>query len=609
MKIIKRSGIEDIFDPAKIVIAVTKANDTVVPSARMTPIQIKRIAEDVESAATNMNRSLSVEEIQDMVEDQIMNQRAFDVARQYITYRYNRALVRKSNTTDEQILSLIECNNEEVKQENSNKNPTVNSVQRDYMAGEVSKDITKRVLLPAEIVTAHEQGLIHFHDADYFAQHMHNCDLVNLEDMLQNGTVISGTLIETPHSFSTACTIASQICAAVASSQFGGQSFNISHLAPFVDVSRQKFIAELKDEYRMVVANNERAEMPSEEVIDAIAEGRVRKEVAKGVQTIQYQINTLMTTNGQSPFVTIFMWLDENDPYIKDTAIVIEEVLRQRYQGIKNEAGVYITPAFPKLIYVLDENNNLTGGKYDYLTELAVKCSAKRMYPDYISAKKMRENYEGNVFSPMGCRSFLAPWKNEKGEYQFEARFNQGVVSINLPQIGLITGQNEEAFWKLLDERLELCFEALMCRHDALKAVRSDVSPVHWQYGAIARLKKGEKIKLYAPIAEGTEGYAYLYAVTLDQKSFDEGYKQLKADSLNVTKFEETKIEGNINAAKDGILYTSINFDSGWSVYIDGQKVSRTTRLFLSRMVLQSLHLYHSNMFLRGFCLAAQYPL
>jgi len=498
MKIIKRSGIEDIFDPAKIVIAVTKANDTVVPSARMTPIQIKRIAEDVESAATNMNRSLSVEEIQDMVEDQIMNQRAFDVARQYITYRYNRALVRKSNTTDEQILSLIECNNEEVKQENSNKNPTVNSVQRDYMAGEVSKDITKRVLLPAEIVTAHEQGLIHFHDADYFAQHMHNCDLVNLEDMLQNGTVISGTLIEKPHSFSTACNISTQIIAQVASCQYGGQSISLTHLAPFVDVSRKKIKKQVTEELRSI------DEKISEDTINQITEKRLREEVKNGVQMIQYQVVTLMTTNGQAPFVTVFMYLNEakNEQERKDLALIIEETLKQRYQGVKNEKGVWITPAFPKLIYVLEEDNIHPDSKYYYLTELAAKCTAKRMVPDYISEKimlqnKIDKNGNGNCYTCMGCRSFLTPYIDENGKPKYYGRFNQGVVTVNLVDIGLSAEGDMDKFWEIFDERMELCHQALQCRHERLTGTLSDAAPILWQYGALLRLKKGETIDKY----------------------------------------------------------------------------------------------------------------
>ena len=498
MKIIKRSGSEVAFDPQKIVTAVTKANESVVPSARMSAIQIKRIAEDVESAAQNMNRSLSVEEIQDMVEDQIMNQRAFDVARRYITYRYRRALVRKSNTTDEQILSLIECNNEEVKQENSNKNPTVNSVQRDYMAGEVSKDITKRLLLPADIVNAHEQGIIHFHDADYFAQHMHNCDLVNLEDMLQNGTVISGTLIEKPHSFSTACNIATQIIAQVASCQYGGQSISLTHLAPFVDVSRQKIRRQVAEELHSI------REAVTEDEISAITEKRLREEVKNGVQMIQYQVVTLMTTNGQAPFVTVFMYLNEakNEQEKQDLALIIEETLRQRYQGVKNEKGVWITPAFPKLIYVLEEDNIHEDSRYYYLTKLAAKCTAKRLVPDYISEKimlqnKIDKNGEGHCYTCMGCRSFLTPYVDENGKPKYYGRFNQGVVTVNLVDIGLSAEGEMDKFWEIFDERMELCHRALQCRHERLTGTLSDAAPILWQHGALLRLKKGEKIDKY----------------------------------------------------------------------------------------------------------------
>ena len=498
MKIIKRSGAEVTFDPHKIVVAVTKANESVVPSARMTPIQIKRIAEDVESAAMNMNRSLSVEEIQDMVEDQIMNQRAFEVARRYITYRYTRALVRKSNTTDEQILSLLECNNEEVKQENSNKNPTVNSVQRDYMAGEVSKDITKRILLPKDVVEAHEQGVIHFHDADYFAQHMHNCDLVNLEDMLQNGTVISGTMIEKPHSFSTACNIATQIIAQVASCQYGGQSISLTHLAPFVDISRKKIRAQVIAEMEAIEANL------SEEQIDRVTEKRLRDEVKSGIQMIQYQVVTLMTTNGQAPFVTVFMYLNEakNEQEKADLALIIEETLKQRYQGVKNEKGVWITPAFPKLIYVLEEDNIYPDRKYYYLTELAAKCTAKRMVPDYISEKimlqnKIDKNGEGHCYTCMGCRSFLTPFIDEEGKPKYYGRFNQGVVTVNLVDIGLSAEQDMDRFWKIFDDRMELCHRALQCRHERLTGTVSDAAPILWQHGALLRLKKGETIDKY----------------------------------------------------------------------------------------------------------------
>ena len=498
MKIIKRSGAEVTFNPEKIIIAITKANESVVPSSRMSAIQIKRIAEDVESAAANINRSLSVEEIQDMVEDQIMNQRAFDVARRYITYRYTRELVRKSNTTDEQILSLIECNNEEVKQENSNKNPTVNSVQRDYMAGEVSKDITKRILLPSEVVSAHEQGIIHFHDADYFAQHMHNCDLVNLEDMLQNGTVISGTMIEKPHSFSTACNISTQIIAQVASCQYGGQSISLTHLAPFVDVSRKKIRKQVQEEMKLLGENI------SDEKIDEITEKRLREEVKNGVQMIQYQVVTLMTTNGQAPFVTVFMYLNEakSEQEKKDLALIIEETLRQRYQGVKNEKGTWITPAFPKLIYVLEEDNIHPDSKYYYLTELAAKCTAKRMVPDYISEKimlqnKIDKNGEGHCYTCMGCRSFLTPFVDENGKPKYYGRFNQGVVTVNLVDIGLSAQGNMEKFWQIFDERMELCHKALVCRHERLTGTLSDAAPILWQHGALLRLEKGEKIDKY----------------------------------------------------------------------------------------------------------------
>ena len=498
MKIIKRSGAEVDFDPKKIEIAVKKANESVVPSERMSDIQIKRIAEDVESAATNVNRSLSVEEIQDMVEDQIMNQRAFDVARRYITYRYQRALVRKANTTDEQILSLIECNNEEVKQENSNKNPTVNSVQRDYMAGEVSKDITKRLLLDNDIVEAHEQGIIHFHDADYFAQHMHNCDLVNLEDMLQNGTVISGTLIEKPHSFSTACNIATQIIEQVASCQYGGQSISLAHLAPFVDISRKKIYSEVLEEFR------EAGTDITPEKAREITEKRLLNEVSKGVQMIQYQVVTLMTTNGQAQFVTVFMYLNEakNEQEKRDLALIIEEVLKQRYQGVKNEKGVWITPAFPKLIYVLEDDNITEDGEYWYLTKLSAKCTAKRMVPDYISEKvmlknKIDKNGEGHCYTCMGCRSFLTPYVDENGKPKYYGRFNQGGVTVNLVDIGLSAQGDMDKFWKIFDERMQLCHRALQARHERLTGTVSDAAPILWQYGALLRLKKGETIDKY----------------------------------------------------------------------------------------------------------------
>ena len=498
MKIIKRSGAEEIFDRQKIVIAIEKANSSVVPSSRMSEIQIKRIAEDVEMAVMNMDRSLTVEEIQDLVEDQIMNQRAFEVARRYITYRYTRALVRKSNTTDDRILSLIECNNEEVKQENSNKNPTVNSVQRDYMAGEVSKDITRRLLLPADIVSAHEQGILHFHDSDYFAQHMHNCDLVNLEDMLQNGTVISGTLIEKPHSFSTACNIATQIIAQVASCQYGGQSISLTHLAPFVDVSRKKIRTLVEEELRMISTD------VTDEMIDTITEKRLRDEVKNGVQMIQYQVVTLMTTNGQAPFVTVFMYLGEakNEQEKADLALIIEETLRQRYQGVKNEKGVWVTPAFPKLIYVLEEQNIHEDSPYYYLTKLAAKCTAKRMVPDYISEKvmlrnKIDKNGDGHCYTCMGCRSFLTPYVDEEGNPKYYGRFNQGVVTVNLVDIGLSAEGDMDRFWEIFDERMELCHRALQCRHERLTGTLSDAAPILWQHGALLRLKSGETIDKY----------------------------------------------------------------------------------------------------------------
>ena len=518
MKIIKRNGSEVIFDANKIILAVTKANESVVPSARMTDIQIKRIAEDVEMAALHMNRSLNVEEIQDMVEDQIMNQRAFDVARRYITYRYTRALVRKSNTTDEQILSLIECNNEEVKQENSNKNPTVNSVQRDYMAGEVSKDITKRILLPADIVEAHEKGIIHFHDSDYFAQHMHNCDLVNLEDMLQNGTVISGTMIEKPHSFSTACNIATQIIAQVASCQYGGQSISLTHLAPFVDISRKKIRVKVEKELKTIDPS------VSVEDIDRITEERLLEEIRSGVQTIQYQVVTLMTTNGQAPFVTVFMYLNEakNEREKKDLAIIIEETLKQRYKGVKNEKGVWVTPAFPKLIYVLEEDNIHEDSPYYYLTKLAAKCTAKRMVPDYISEKimlknKIDKNGEGHCYTCMGCRSFLTPYIDENGQPKYYGRFNQGVVTVNLVDIGLSAEGDMNKFWEIFDERMELCHRALQCRHERLTGTISDAAPILWQHGALLRLPKGEVIDKYLHGGYSTLslGYAGLWECVL----------------------------------------------------------------------------------------------
>ena len=531
MKIIKRNGSEATFDSEKIVAAITKANNS-EEGTRLSPEQIHDIADYVEYKCNKIGRAVSVEEVQDMVENQIMATGAFDLAKHYVQYRYQRSLIRKSNTTDTRILSLIECNNEEAKQENSNKNPTVNSVQRDYMAGEVSRDLTQRLLLPSDIVEADQKGLIHFHDSDYFAQHMHNCDLVNLEDMLQNGTVISETKIEKPHSFSTACNIATQIIAQVASNQYGGQSISLAHLAPFVQVSREKIRTEVAEEMKILNAQ------ATPRQLNDIVETRLHREITKGVQTIQYQIITLMTTNGQAPFLTVFMYLNEakNAQEKKDLALIIEETLKQRYQGVKNEAGVWITPAFPKLIYVLEDDNVEEDSEYFYLTQLAAKCTAKRLVPDYISEKKMKELKEGNCFPVMGCRSCLSPWKDENGEYKWEGRFNQGVVSINLPQIGILAKGNEEKFWKLLDERLELCYEALMCRHKALEGVVSDVSPIHWQYGAIARLKKGETIDKYLHNGYSTMslGYIGLYETTYLMKGCSQTVEPGKEFALRV---------------------------------------------------------------------------
>ncbi|QUO38355.1 anaerobic ribonucleoside-triphosphate reductase [Dysosmobacter sp. Marseille-Q4140] len=522
MKVIKRNGTEVVFDIEKIVAAITKANESVTEDARMTPMQIRRIAEFVELSCLKMNRSPSVEEIQDLVEYQIMAHGAYEVAKNYVTYRYTRSLVRRSNTTDEKILSLIECCNEEAKQENSNKNPVVNSTQRDYMAGEVSRDLSERLLLPADIVEAHKEGIIHFHDSDYYAQHMHNCDLVNLEDMLQNGTVITGTLIERPHSFSTACNIATQIIAQVASNQYGGQSISLAHLAPFVDVSRQKIRKVVEQEMAAIGVD------PGEDKLRELVESRLRDEVRRGVQTIQYQVLTLLTTNGQAPFVTVFMYLGEakNDQERKDLALIVEETLEQRYQGVKNEAGVWITPAFPKLIYVLEEDNITEDAPYWYLTKLAAKCTARRMVPDYISAKKMLE-LKGDVYTCMGCRSFLTPDRftdagignianagnYEPGKHKYYGRFNQGVVTINLPDVALSSGGDMDKFWSIFDERLELCHRALLCRHERLKGTLSDVAPILWQYGACARLKKGETIDelLYHGYSTISLGYAGLY--------------------------------------------------------------------------------------------------
>ncbi len=514
MRIIKRNGAEVGFDITKIIIAITKANESVEEVDRMTPVQIQRIAESVELQCQKMNRAPTVEEIQDMVEHYIMAHGAFEVAKHYITYRYTRSLVRKSNTTDDKILSLIECNNEEAKQENSNKNPVVNSTQRDYMAGEVSRDLSERILLPQDIVEAHREGIIHFHDSDYYAQHMHNCDLVNLEDMLQNGTVITGTLIEKPHSFATACNIATQIVAQVASNQYGGQSISLTHLAPFVQVSRNKIRASVREEFDAVGV------AVTEDQINAIAEKRLREEIRRGVQTIQYQVVTLLTTNGQAPFITVFMYLGEarSQQEKADLAVIIEEMLLQRYQGVKNEKGVWVTPAFPKLIYVLEEDNIHEDSKYWYLTELAAKCTAKRMVPDYISEKKMLElkvdkNGEGHCYPCMGCRSFLTPYVDENGKPKYYGRFNQGVVTVNLPDIALSSGGNIEKFWRIFDERMELCHRALLCRHERLKGTLSDAAPILWQYGACARLKKGEPIDklLYGGYSTISLGYAGLY--------------------------------------------------------------------------------------------------
>ena len=507
MKIIKRNGSEEVFDINKIIKAVKKA-DTNSEERSLSDGQIEDIAEYVEFKCNKLNRAVSVEEIQDMVENQIMATGAFELAKSYVRYRYKRSLVRKANTTDNRILSLIEYNNEDVKQENSNKNPAVNSVQRDYMAGEVSRDLTTRMLLPEDIVEADRQGIIHFHDSDYYAQHMHNCDLVNLEDMLQNGTVISGTMIEKPHSFSTACNIATQIIAQVASNQYGGQSISLAHLAPFVQVSRNKIRTEVLEEMKLVGT-----EYP-DDILNEIVERRLKKEITKGVQTIEYQVITLMTTNGQAPFLTVFMYLNEakSESEKRDLAMIIEETLRQRYQGVKNEAGVWVTPAFPKLIYVLEDNIE-EGSEYFYLTELAAKCTAKRLVPDYISEKKMKELKEGNCFPVMGCRSCLSPWKDENGNYQFYGRFNQGVVTINLVDVALSSGGDMNKFWKIFDERLELCYRALMCRHNRLKGTLSDAAPILWQFGALARLKKGEPIDklLYGGYSTISLGYAGLY--------------------------------------------------------------------------------------------------
>lgn len=503
MKVIKRDGRHTDYERNKIFVAIQKANDSVDAQDRISDDQIYNIIASIEARGDEI---LPVETIQDYIEQKLMEVRKYNLAKAYIKYRYTRELVRKSNTTDDSIMSLIKNSNKELKEENSNKNATLASTQRDYMAGEVSKDITKRILLPQKIVKAHEDGVLHFHDMDYFIQPIFNCCLVNIGDMLDNGTVMNNKLIETPKSFKVACTVMTQIIAAVASNQYGGQSVNIAHLAKYLRKSADKY----RTHYKEIMGDS------SSELIEKLVDDRIKCELKDGVQTMQYQINTLMTTNGQSPFVTLFMYIEDGYEYEKEVALIVEEILKQRLEGIKNEKGVYVTPAFPKLIYVLDENNCLQGGKYDYITELAIKCSAKRMYPDYISAKKMRENYEGNVFSCMGCRSFLSPWKDENGNYKWEGRFNQGVVSLNLPQIGILAGGDEEEFWPLLEERLSLCFEALMCRHHALEGVISDVSPIHWQYGAIARLKKGEKIDklLHGGYSTISLGYIGLYEVT-----------------------------------------------------------------------------------------------
>ena len=504
MKVIKRDGRAVDFDREKIRVAISKANKEVKPKERATKEDMNEIITYIEDLG---KKRILVEDIQDIIEQKLMELQKYELSKKYIVYRYTRALVRKQNTTDESILGLIRNENKELAEENSNKNTMLASTQRDYIAGEVSRDLTKRMLLPEKISKAHEEGILHFHDADYFIQPIFNCCLINIADMLDNGTVMNGKMIESPKSFQVACTVTTQIIAAVASNQYGGQSVDLIHLGKYLRKSYNKFKKEIESKYKGKIPDD---------IIEGIVQDRLKAELKAGVQTIQYQINTLMTTNGQSPFVTLFLHLEKDDPYIKENAMIIEEVLRQRYEGIKNEAGVYVTPAFPKLVYVLDDFNCLKGGEYDYLTKLAVKCSAKRMYPDYISAKKMRENYEGNVFSPMGCRSFLSPWKDENGNYKFEGRFNQGVVSINLPQIGIIADGDEDKFWKLLDERLELCKEALMCRHYALLGTHSDISPIHWQYGALARLKKGEKIDklLYGGYSTISLGYIGIYELT-----------------------------------------------------------------------------------------------
>ena len=531
MKIIKRDGKSVAYDKQKIITAISKANAEVNDKDKVTDAEIKKIVKYIED---QKKERMLVEEIQDIIEKELVKFDKYELAKTYMLYRYKRALVRKANTTDESILSLIKNSNKELAEENSNKSTSLASTQRDYIAGEVSRDLTKRILLPEKISKAHEEGVLHFHDADYFVQPIFNCCLINISDMLDNGTVMNGKMIESPKSFQVACTVMTQIIAAVASNQYGGQSVDISHLGKYLRRSKEKFTEKITKKYKNDL---------TKEQIENIVNDRVKDELSAGVQTIQYQINTLMTTNGQSPFVTIFLYLKDDDEYINENAMIVEEILKQRYEGIKNEKGVYVTPAFPKLIYVLDENNNLSGGKYDYITELAVKCSSKRMYPDYISAKKMKENYEGNVFSPMGCRSFLSPWKDEKGNYKFEGRFNQGVVSINLPQIGIIADGDEDKFWKLFDERLDLCKEALMCRHYALLGTTSDISPVHWQYGAIARLNKGEKIDKYLKGGYSTVslGYIGIYELTKLVKGVSHTTKEGEEFALKVMKHMKEK--------------------------------------------------------------------
>lgn len=531
MKVIKRDGRAVEYNKEKIKIAIEKANQEVRKTERATKEEIEEIIRYIEEL--NKKRML-VEDIQDIIEEQLMDMKHFELAKKYVVYRYTRALVRKQNTTDESILGLIRNENKELAEENSNKNTMLASTQRDYIAGEVSRDLTNRLLLPEKIVQAHQEGILHFHDADYFVQPIFNCCLINISDMLDNGTVMNGKLIESPKSFQVACIVMTQIIATVASNQYGGQSVDMKHLGKYLRKSYEKYRKEMQEKYKGRL---------TKDAIEELVEDRVRAELKAGVQTVQYQINTLMTTNGQAPFVTLFLNLEKDDPYIKENAMIIEEILTQRLEGIKNEAGVYVTPAFPKLVYVLDEHNCLKGGKYDYLTKLAVKCSAKRMYPDYISAKKMRENYEGNVFSPMGCRSFLSPWKDENGNYKFEGRFNQGVVSINLPQIGILAEGDEEKFWKLLDERLEICKEALMCRHYALLGTKSDISPIHWQYGAIARMEKGEKIDklLYGGYSTLSLGYIGIYEMTKLVKGVSHTTPEGKEFALKVMKYLKDK--------------------------------------------------------------------